>query len=46
MCGIAMSAAWRAFLSLILSAIATALGGWAGSRSGPIGSIGRAERAR
>jgi len=28
------------------SAIAAALGGWAGSRSGPIGSTGRAERAR
>jgi hypothetical protein len=43
---LARSAAWWAFLSMILSAIAAALGGWAGSKSGPIGDIARADRAR
>lgn len=37
----AQAAGWGAFFTLLLSAIASAVGGWLGSRGKPIGYIGR-----
>lgn len=44
--GFVRNASWWAFLSLALAALASALGGWTGIKSGPLGRLAPVDRTR